>query len=248
MKTKRGYIIPSLFTLLNFGFGFMAVLEVLKGNLSIAAWFIILAILFDGMDGKLARWTGCETPFGLELDSFSDLISAGVAPAVLVFRTVFMAHAWVGAFACTAFVFAGAYRLARFNALQKGNRAQGYQGVPLPVAGMTIAGMVIFSPPFDFEPSMTVWLILVLFLSIFMMSTVPYQWPRLDFQPGAKRWRSILYSAGIVCLAVCPQWSLAPLFMAYMLTGIGRRGLDIIRGDARLKELFILNESLNGSR
>jgi CDP-diacylglycerol---serine O-phosphatidyltransferase len=242
MKTKCGYIIPSLFTLLNFGFGFLAVLEILKGNLSIAAWFIILAILFDGMDGKLARWTGCETPFGLELDSFADLISAGVAPALLVFRSHFMGHAWIGTVACTAYVFAGAYRLARFNALQKGNRAQGYQGVPLPVAGMTIAGSMIFSPPFDFQPSITVWLILMFSLSVFMMSTVFYQWPRLDFQPGVKRWRSILYTAGILCLAVCPQWSLAPLFIAYVLFGIGRWGLDMIRGDTRLKELFILNE------
>lgn len=241
MITKTGYIIPSLFTLLNFGFGFLAVLEVLRGNLSNAAWFIILAILFDGMDGKLARWTGCETPFGLELDSFSDLISAGVAPALLVFRTAFTGHAWIGAFACTAYVFAGAYRLARFNAMQKGNRTKGYKGIPLPVAGMTIAGTGIFSPPFDFEPSMTVWLILMLFLSVFMMSTVAYQWPRLDFRRGAARWRSVLYTAGIVSLAVCPQWSLAPLFIAYVLFGIGRGGMEMARGDATLKEFFILD-------
>ena len=238
MNVKTSQLIPSLFTILNFGFGFYSIMSTMSGNLHVASWFIILAILCDGMDGKLARWTRCESPFGLQLDSLADLVSSAVAPAILVYRAAFTEHTVLGLLPLM-YAFAGSFRLARFAIVQGGDRSKGYFGVPLPVAGMTIAAFMIFNPPVAINLSMGFWMGLLVFLAVLMVSSIHYQWPRLDFQGGWKtKLKSTGLSVGILALAAVPHWSLAPLFLAYILYGMGRWALLLIQGRVSIKTLF----------
>jgi len=239
MKPKWIFI-PSFFTFLNFLGGFLSILKSIEGNLYSAAWFIVLAILCDGMDGKLARWTGQETAFGFELDSLADLISSGVAPAVLVYQGIFFKTPVVGYIFCFVYVFAGGYRLARFNVVQAGDRSEGYTGLPIPVAGFTLASLWIFEPMFDISVAMAWWIVLMLLITLLMISTVHYDWPRLMFKEGWKHSaRSVAMLSAVAMMAVFPQWSLFPLFLFYILWGATRWFIVALRGEVSLRDFFL---------
>ncbi len=119
MKSRHNrravYILPNLFTTANILAGFYSILAAHAGRYITAAWVIMLAVLFDNLDGKVARLTHTESQFGVEYDSLSDLISFGVAPAFLVYVFVLQDFGRLGIIASFLFVLTGALRLARFN-------------------------------------------------------------------------------------------------------------------------------------
>jgi len=221
MKHRTVYI-PSLFTILNLLFGFVAIVETVERNLNQAAWLIIIAILCDGMDGKIARWTNSESNFGFELDSLADVVSFGVAPALFLYLAVFPSDHILGASLGFIYLFAGGYRLARFNADQAGDRSKGYQGLPIPVAAMLLASFWLLGLHMPFADNPVFWITLVPAVAILMFSAVPYDWPKVTFHGGIKQ---ILSSLGIlvslVAMSVFPERSLFPLFLFYALLGIG---------------------------
>jgi CDP-diacylglycerol--serine O-phosphatidyltransferase len=239
-KVRKYLYIPSFFTLLNFFWGFLAIVKIYEGNLYTAAWFIILAVLSDGMDGKLARWTGSETRFGTELDSLADVLSTGIAPAFLIYADVLNKLSVIGLLLCFLYVIAGAYRLARFNVQQAGNRSQGYVGLPIPVAGMTIAAFWLFKNYFDIDMGSVVPLVLVFLIALMMVSTIHYDWPKLHFQNG---WMKGIQSAGlliaVLIMAVQPQISLFPLLTLYIVLGFVHWVIALAKGETQLSELFI---------
>lgn len=239
MKSKALFI-PSLFTFLNFFWGFFAIVKAVEGNLHVAAWFIILAIICDGMDGKLARWTGLETLFGFELDSLADLVSSGLAPALLAYLGGLNQIQVLGIGVCFLYLFAGGYRLARFNVLQAGDRSKGYKGLPIPVAGLTVASFWLFELPFGQAIDVGWWIILIIFLTVLMVSTIHYDWPRLVFRGG---WKNAVQSVGILMatgmMAVFPHKSLFPLFLLYILLGIRSWAVSLYRGEVTLTEFFL---------
>ncbi len=143
---KKGiYILPNLFTTANLFCGFFSIIRTLRGDYEIAAWAIGLAIIFDTLDGRVARMTRTQSEFGIQYDSLSDLTSFAMAPAVLAF-------AWaldgLGKFGWTVAFFyfvCGALRLARFN-VQAGNvEKSDFQGLPSPAAAACIASFVVFN-------------------------------------------------------------------------------------------------------
>ncbi len=213
-------LIPSLFTLLNGFFGFFAILKIIEKDWITGAWLIIIAVLCDGMDGKLARFTDTQSRFGLELDSLTDMISFGTAPALMVYLSALHSWHFWGILPAFIFLFAGAFRLARFNSKQKGDRSRGYRGLPIPVAGMTIASMMIFLNHFEFHISSSFWMIFILILSLLMVSTVNYTWPSLRFQSVS---RSLFSTIILICLTgmiLFPQYTLLPCMLIYILAGI----------------------------
>jgi CDP-diacylglycerol--serine O-phosphatidyltransferase len=236
MTLKRQFV-PSLFTSLNFFFGFLSIIMSLQGDLSTAAWLILFAILCDGMDGKLARRINSETSFGCELDSLADLVSAGLAPVLLAFQGSLIRIKFWGVLLCFFYLFAGSYRLARFNVLQKCDRSKGYIGLPLPIAGLTLAALWIFR--FS-TPSPGLWIIPIVFLSFLMVSTIRYDWPKLVFN---RHWKNILPTTGIlviVCLMFFfPYWSLLPSLGLYILLGIGNWIVALFKRETTFTELFL---------
>jgi CDP-diacylglycerol--serine O-phosphatidyltransferase len=224
-------IMPSAFTLGNLFFGFWAIVAAFNGNFRWAAWFIVFAGILDMLDGRVARLSGTGTRFGAELDSLVDLISFGVAPALLMY---FLDFASAGRFAwilCYIYVVAVALRLARFNVLSAGKPSTGwFTGMPSPSAGMTLAVYYPFSQTEWYRASLAYMdlqheglVVLMLLLAVLMVSNVKYP----KFPPiGVRSARGIL---GLVVHLIilfggvlAPEYFLFPLGLFYMAFGLFR--------------------------
>lgn len=137
MNTK---VIPSIFTLANLLVGIISLVFTMDNNFQLAAIMILFAMVLDGMDGRLARRLDATSPFGKELDSLADLVSFGVAPAILVYALKMREFGIIGLLVCLAFALCGAIRLARFNVL---NISSYFIGVPITAAGSLVALTVL---------------------------------------------------------------------------------------------------------
>jgi len=141
---KGIYILPNSLTVTGMFFGFFSVITSLNGDFERAAWYILIAMLFDAMDGWVARMTKTTSRFGLELDSLSDAMTFGVAPALMVYMwsiNTFGKFGWLGAF---LYVACGAMRLARFNVQMVGSEKKYFTGLPIPGAAGLLATYVLF--------------------------------------------------------------------------------------------------------
>ncbi|NLH72718.1 MAG: CDP-diacylglycerol--serine O-phosphatidyltransferase [Verrucomicrobia bacterium] len=189
------YFLPNLLTAGNLFCGFVALTKIVEANpaeatysasIRYALFFILLACIFDIMDGRLARWGGSESPFGREFDSLADLISFGVAPAFLVHRIVlkdvFVNHPEVGWFIASIYLISGALRLARFNCLAAEAGSGGtkeFMGFPIPAAAGLVASLTLFlmwydDRDFPWHRWRYVLPVIMLFLSVMMISDVKY--------------------------------------------------------------------------
>lgn len=140
---KGIYILPNLITLLSMFSGFYAIVAALNSDYERAAWAIMIASVFDVLDGWVARLTHTSTRFGIEIDSLSDVISFGVAPAILVYTwtlSSFGKVGWLGSFFLVA---CAALRLARFNVQMGGAEKKHFTGLPTPAAALVIATTVL---------------------------------------------------------------------------------------------------------
>lgn len=183
--------IPNLFTLGNLFLGMLAILLAINEKYSLAAIMIIIAMLLDGLDGRVARALNAQSEFGKELDSLSDMVSFGAAPALIIFMVSFQdatpIFAWI---ATAAFPICGAIRLARFN-VRPG--IPGYfTGLPIPAAGGVLATLSLFHK--DIGPISM--MIATLLLSYLMVSSLKYpNFKRSDCLEGDLD-RPVGYTAG----------------------------------------------------
>jgi CDP-diacylglycerol--serine O-phosphatidyltransferase len=248
--SKGMYILPSLFTTANMAAGFYAILEAVHATLSEyyhldnAAIAIGFAVLFDGLDGRIARLTGTSSDFGRELDSLADVITFGVAPAMLAWTWGFhlmppvMLSGWqwqikltqLGAIASFLFLIAGASRLARFNITtnpQPSNPGRPgkkyFVGMPIPAGAGVIAAVVHFEAGDPIASSYTalVWLAMVATVGYLMVSTWRfYSFKDIDLR-SRRPFRLIVFLA--LLLAAIWFFSRPVLFalaLLYMVSGI----------------------------
>ena len=137
---RRGvYILPNLFTTGNLFCGFWAIVSVFQEKFFFAAIAILLACVFDVLDGKVARLSGATSKFGVQYDSLSDLVSFGVAPALLAYSWALRPYGRFGWLAAFLFVVCGALRLARFNVMSSTGEVKYFKGLPIPAAASMIA-------------------------------------------------------------------------------------------------------------
>ncbi len=136
---KGIHIIPNLFTTGNLFCGFLAIISTFKGRPFYGAIAILIAVVFDQLDGKIARLTGASSRFGIEYDSLADLVSFGVAPALLIYYWALGGFGRLGWLAAFLFVACGALRLARFNVQTTTADPKYYTGLPIPAAATLIA-------------------------------------------------------------------------------------------------------------
>jgi len=137
---RRGiYILPNLFTTGNLFCGFWAIISVFQEKFFYAAVAILLACLFDILDGKVARLSGATSKFGVQYDSLADLVSFGIAPALLAFSWALRPYGKFGWLAAFLFVVCGALRLARFNVQSSSGEVKYFKGLPIPAAASMIA-------------------------------------------------------------------------------------------------------------
>lgn len=175
---KKGIIIlPSLLTLTAIFFSFYAIICAVKeSRFVMSAILIIISGFFDGIDGRVARLTKTTTRFGLELDSLADVISFGVAPALLMYMWALQPYDQVGWVSAFVFVACGALRLARFNVQSGVIDPKRFNGLPIPAAAAMICSTVLFFHKLDLDPTRysTVLLIATYILSFFMVSSVKF--------------------------------------------------------------------------
>jgi CDP-diacylglycerol--serine O-phosphatidyltransferase len=174
-RSRRGiYILPNIFTSLNLFCGFYAVIAAIDGKFSAAAIAIIIGVMFDILDGKIARATNTTSQFGLEYDSLADLLSFGLAPGIMIYLWALKPLGRIGWLAAFLFMACGALRLARFNS-QVGTVGSDYfVGLPIPAGASMAATTVLFCHRFNIAGNPIVILILLYILSFLMVSTIKY--------------------------------------------------------------------------
>jgi CDP-diacylglycerol--serine O-phosphatidyltransferase len=142
---RRGvYLLPSILTLGNLSCGFYALIAVYGDQYVSAAVAILLAEVFDYLDGGVARMTGATSELGIQLDSLADLVSFGVAPGLLAYVYALKPFGWIGGLAAFAFAACGAFRLARFNIQTHVLDKRYFVGLPIPAAAAVVATFVLF--------------------------------------------------------------------------------------------------------
>ena len=174
---RRGiYLLPNLFTTAALFAGFYAVVQAMNENFEYSAIAIFIAMVLDGLDGRVARLTGTQSEFGAEYDSMSDMVSFGVAPALIAYEWALKdmgQWGWIVAFIYCA---CAALRLARFNTNIAVVDKRFFQGLPSPAAAALIAGLVWVTINFQVQGNDISWLacIVTLFAALTMVSNIPY--------------------------------------------------------------------------
>ncbi len=176
MKITRA-VVPGLFTALNIFCGFLSVIFASEGRFSVAAWAIILAAVFDSLDGIMARMTHSSSQFGVELDSLADVVSFGVAPSFMVYQVYLHSIEPWGIIIAALPVLFGAIRLARFNVQLVGFDKDFFNGLPIPMQAITLCAFILQFGGEKIENDNYApieLIILVIALSLLMVSHVKY--------------------------------------------------------------------------
>ncbi|MCH7770885.1 MAG: CDP-diacylglycerol--serine O-phosphatidyltransferase [Bacteroidetes bacterium] len=169
-------VIPNLFTATNMFCGFLSIIEAGNGNYNYAAWLIVVAALFDALDGLVARLTNSSSELGVELDSLSDIVSFGAAPSILLYSTYFYQFNTIGIIVSSLPLIAGGFRLARFNLQLVGFEKSFFLGLPIPISALTITTFVLAFYNNGFATSYSDAIIpLVVILSYLMVSNIRYE-------------------------------------------------------------------------
>ncbi|MDR1721384.1 MAG: CDP-diacylglycerol--serine O-phosphatidyltransferase [Endomicrobium sp.] len=252
---KSVYILASLFTCGNIICGCWAIILLIDGSFSKAAWFIMLAVVFDMVDGRVARITKTTSDFGVQLDSLSDLVSFGVAPAIMMYRLILGAAGKIGIAVTVLFVVCSAWRLARFNVMAgKGVSQDVFLGLPTPASAGLLGSFVLsyelfiakyssfsFFVTMPFLMKNTPMLLNIMFvvmvaLSLLMVLNIPYaSFKKLKFS----RYKIFGFLVLIVLFA-CTVFAFAYvqsiifiLFFLYVLSGlfvyIGVKSREILK-------------------
>ncbi|PKN10684.1 MAG: CDP-diacylglycerol--serine O-phosphatidyltransferase [Deltaproteobacteria bacterium HGW-Deltaproteobacteria-7] len=179
MRIKKGiYVLPNLFTTASLFMGFYSIIASVQEKFFLAAIAIIISLIFDGLDGRIARMTNTTSKFGAEYDSLADLIAFGVAPALLAYTWAMSFDGKPGWMAGFLFVACGALRLARFNIQIGLIDSKYFNGLPIPAAACVIATTVIFFDHIGFEGTLRdpfkMIMILVVILALLMVSNIKY--------------------------------------------------------------------------
>ena len=225
---RRGvYLLPNLFTTACLGCGFFAIVAAINGDFARASALIFLAMVFDGLDGRVARWTRTESVFGKEYDSLADMVAFGVAPSLVAYQWGMAAIAeygasWArfGAIATFFYVACAALRLARFNSRAATVDKRYFEGLPSPSAAGLVAAFVWFASDWgDFGLSGFALAFAVCTLAgVMMVSGVPYpSIKQIDWNARMKFFYFVIVPISLALVAVEPPSMLLLLFTIYVL-------------------------------
>jgi CDP-diacylglycerol--serine O-phosphatidyltransferase len=217
---RRGVsLLPSLFTLANLFCGWACVVYAMRGDLVSAAPFIGVAIVLDMLDGRIARLTGTSSDFGVQLDSLADLISFGMAPAVLAFQWGFAPLGRLGWAVGFLYVTAAALRLARFN-IQVVSDKRYFVGMPSPAAAAVPAATVFYLPsgPQSYAQALLAMTVLLV-PALLMVSTIRFRsFKTIDLR-ARRSYQVLIALAAVVALVNSyPHEALITMAYAYLLS------------------------------
>ena len=221
---RRGiYLLPNLFTTGVLFCGFFAIVQAMNGRFEAGAIAIFVAMVLDGMDGRVARWTNTQSEFGAQYDSIADMVAFGAAPGLVAYIWVLKdlgTLGWIGAFIYCA---GAGIRLARFNANITVVDSRYFQGLPSPSGAAVMTGLVWFLVDFGIRPAdwvaYGVWFVAV-FAGVTMVSNVPFwSFKEVNWKKRVPLWVILACVIAISVVAWRPSLVLWALFMSYAVSG-----------------------------
>jgi CDP-diacylglycerol--serine O-phosphatidyltransferase len=221
---RRGiYLLPNLFTTGVLFCGFFAIVQAINGRFEIAAVAIYVAMVLDGMDGRVARWTNTQSEFGAQYDSIADMVAFGAAPALVAYEWTLKDLGTAGWIAAFIYCAATGIRLARFNANISVVDKRYFQGLPSPSGAAVMAGLVWVMTDFEFQPSdwlaYVTWVVAV-FIGVTMVSNIAFwSFKEVNWKRRVPLWVILACVIGITVVASRPSLILFALFLAYALSG-----------------------------
>lgn len=223
------YILPSIFTVGNIFAGFFAVIATLNGHYGKAAVAIGIAVVLDGLDGRIARLAGATSEFGLQLDSLADVISFGIAPAVLIYAWGFPGLGNFARLSAFFFLICGAMRLARFNVQVQDLKH--FAGLPIPAgAGFLAATVHLFKVPPESDFFKFSLVAVTYFVGLLMISTLRYPSPKkLPLTRGKSHLTVLLLALVVAGVIWYSEEVLMVLASAYVLSGLVLRIFQMLR-------------------
>jgi CDP-diacylglycerol--serine O-phosphatidyltransferase len=225
---RRGiYLLPNLFTLGVLFCGFFAIVQAMNGRFDVGCIAIFIAMVLDGMDGRVARWTNTQSEFGAQFDSIADMVAFGAAPALMAYTWALkdlqlFGLGWIGAFIYCA---GAGIRLARFNANIAVVDKRYFQGLPSPSGAAVLAGFIWVMVDFGFGPREYAWLawvawVVAVFAGFTMVSNVPFwSFKEVNWKKRVPLWVILASVVALSIVASRPSLVLFALIMAYALSG-----------------------------
>ena len=230
---RRGiYLLPNLFTTAALFFGFYAIVQAMNGRFEISAIAVFIAMVLDGLDGRVARLTHTQSEFGAQYDSLSDMVSFGAAPALIMYEWALKDLGKLGWIAAFVYCVGAALRLARFNTNIDVIDKRYFQGLPSPMAAALLAGLVwVFD---DLGIDRELWLdviawIFTMYAGVTMVANVPfYSFKEINMKRAVPFWVVAVFAAGLAVVSLKPSIVLFLIVFVYavsgyVLWGLGRR-------------------------
>ncbi|MBR6952446.1 MAG: CDP-diacylglycerol--serine O-phosphatidyltransferase [Campylobacter sp.] len=213
-RDKLIYILPNLFTAASIFFGVISIISTLNGNFTKAIIFIFLSLVFDGLDGRVARLTNTASKFGVEFDSLADIIAFGVAPAFLFYIVIGNEFGRVGSLLTAIYIIFGAIRLARFNVTTGTYDPSVFIGLSIPTAAIWLAVMVGVYLEYSFFMNLKVlYLVAVAVISVLMVSNVRFpSFKKINLK------KMNFYKVLIALVIICSLFYIRPLELTAVLT------------------------------
>ena len=239
---RRGiYILPNLFTTAALFSGFFAIVQAMNGKFEVAAVAIFIAMVFDGLDGRVARLTHTQSAFGAEYDSLSDMVSFGAAPALVVYVWALKDMGKLGWIAAFIYCAGAALRLARFNTNIEVVDKRYFQGLPSPAAAALVAGLVWVLIDNDWTGTEARWyaFALTIFAGVSMVANLRF-WSgkSLNLRKSVPFMVVVAFALGFALVSSYPPGVLFALFLVYALSGYvialidwGNRRKKLARGE-----------------
>lgn len=220
---RRGiYILPNLFTTAALFSGFFAIVQAMNGKFEIAAVAIFIAMVFDGLDGRVARLTRTQSAFGAEYDSLSDMVSFGAAPALVVYVWALKDMGKLGWIAAFIYCAGAALRLARFNTNIEVVDKRYFQGLPSPAAAALVAGLVWVMIDNEWSGSEARWYacLLTVFAGVTMVTNLRYYSGKdINLRKSVPFMMVVAFALGFALVSSYPPGVLFGLFLAYAVSG-----------------------------
>jgi CDP-diacylglycerol--serine O-phosphatidyltransferase len=219
---KGIYILPNLFTTGALFAGFYAIVQAMNGQFENAPVAIFVAMVMDGLDGRVARWTHTESDFGAEYDSLSDMVSFGLAPSLVMYEWALSGLGKVGWLAAFLYAAAAALRLARFNTQVGKTSSHFFQGLPSPSAAALVVGLVwlLDNQGVPGREMSLLALVVTLYAAGAMVSNINfYSFKHLDIKGKVPFIATLVLVLVLVLVALNPHQVLFAIFLVYGLSG-----------------------------
>lgn len=227
---RRGiYILPNLFTTAALFSGFFAIVQAMNGRFEVAAVAIFIAMVFDGLDGRVARLTRTQSAFGAEYDSLSDMVSFGAAPALVIYVWALKDMGKLGWIAAFIYCAGAALRLARFNTNIEVVDKRYFQGLPSPAAAALVAGLVWVLIDNEWSGSEARWYacLLTIFAGVTMVTNLRYYSGKdINLRKSVPFMMVVAFALGFALVSSYPPGVLFGLFLAYAVSGYVLGAMD----------------------